>query len=497
MRKTTLSIADRRWTAGSYVAAGFALFMIAVKLGISLIGLSRPTDGWLTAGGLRSYPPEIRFLWSYFDEPSPIKSGDRLLKVYDQPLEQILEAGHAFLQVEAPDWPDGTLLKYEVLREGEQLTIDVPIRRASLWYLFTRSLFGQGQSLSNHVMTLTGLLFFIIGLGVFLVRPDSQAAHALLILGVGSLPIIRVNNSVPTFFYSNLPVSIPFDPWTLLINPSVMYLVLSFPYPKLPLRRYPRLSVLLLYLTFPLAFNLTYLLNLDSYRSYVEAAFRIYPVQIILLMLVTVISLVHSFITVRDPTGRTQLKWMVAGVCSFVFLGIGGWLISAYLFPETMQSGNWLTTAIGWLLLPVCLAVAITRYHLFDIDLIIRRTLVYTLLSGLLGGFYLGVVTVLQSLFASTSGQSSSFAIVLSTLAIAALFNPLRRRIQAFIDRRFYRQKYNAEQALSEFAAAARQETDLVELTRQVAGVVEQTVMPEQISLWLRPASFPIRARKE
>jgi hypothetical protein len=148
-------------------------------------------------------------------------------------------------------------------------------------------------------------------------------------------------------------------------------------------------------------------------------------------------------------------------------------------------------------MLPLSIAIAILRYRLWDIDVLIRRTLVYALVSGMLGMVYLGVVTVMQAVFASASQQSSTLGIVLSTLVIAAIFNPLRRRIQAFIDQRFYRQKYNAEQALSDFAVVARQETDLEELTRQVVGVVEQTVQPEQISLWLRPASFPTRVRKE
>jgi hypothetical protein len=148
-------------------------------------------------------------------------------------------------------------------------------------------------------------------------------------------------------------------------------------------------------------------------------------------------------------------------------------------------------------MLPLSIAVAILRYRLWDIDVLIRRTLVYALVSGMLGMVYLGVVTILQAVFESASQQSSTLGIVLSTLVIAAIFNPLRLRIQNGVDRRFYRQKYNAEQALSVFAAAARQETNLVELTRQVVGVVEQTVQPEQISLWLRPASFSTRDRKE
>jgi hypothetical protein len=113
---------------------------------------------------------------------------------------------------------------------------------------------------------------------------------------------------------------------------------------------------------------------------------------------------------------------------------------------------------------------------------------VYGLLTLLLGVVYLGGVTVLQSLFTAASGQTSTLSIVLSTLTIAALFSPLRRRIQDFVDRRFYRQKYNAEQALAEFANLARQETDLDELVHQLAAVVQVNIQPEHTTVWLRPS---------
>jgi hypothetical protein len=291
-------------------------------------------------------------------------------------------------------------------------------------------------------MLVTGLFFFAIGLIVFLLRPSNRAAHALLFLGVGFFPWLA-NGSIPTSFYP-IPhaVSIPFDLWTFIINPSLMYLVLSFPYPKAPLRRYPRLSVLLIYLSWPVAFNLAYLLNLDNWRGYQEIAFTIYPVQIILMMLVTLVAMIHTAITVRDPVGRSQLKWMLVGIGSFVFIGIGGWLVSAYLFPETMDSGNWLITTIGWFLLPVCLAIAITRYRLFDIDLIIRRTLIYGALSTTLALVYFGRGGILQGLLVILTGESrSEIVTVVTTLMIAALFSPLRRRIQHDIDRRFYRKR--------------------------------------------------------
>jgi hypothetical protein len=148
-----------------------------------------------------------------------------------------------------------------------------------------------------------------------------------------------------------------------------------------------------------------------------------------------------------------------------------------------------------WLPVYFGLAIAITRYRLFDLDILIRRTLVYSLLSGLLGLVYFGGVALFQAILTAdrglltageaVSGQPSAVVIVITTLAIAALFNPLRRRIQDFIDRRFYRRKYDAEKALAEFAAAARSEMDLQLLSSKLVDVVQQTVQPESARLWL------------
>jgi hypothetical protein len=135
---------------------------------------------------------------------------------------------------------------------------------------------------------------------------------------------------------------------------------------------------------------------------------------------------------------------------------------------------------------PLSIGAAILRYRLYDIDLIIRRTLVYTTLTGMLALVYFGSVVVLQALFTGLMGQQSTVAIVLSTLGIAALFTPLRSRLQGFIDRRFYRRKYDAEQVLAAFAQQAQQETDLEALITHVADIVQHTMQPEHTSLWLR-----------
>jgi hypothetical protein len=134
----------------------------------------------------------------------------------------------------------------------------------------------------------------------------------------------------------------------------------------------------------------------------------------------------------------------------------------------------------------VAVGIAILRYRLYDIDLIINRTLVYGSLTIALVALYVGSVISLQYAFRSLAGGGSQLAVVVSTLVIAALFAPLRRRVQDFIDRRFYRRKYDAQRTLSDFSTKLREETDLETLNAEVLSVIRETMQPEHISLWLR-----------
>ena len=177
---------------------------------------------------------------------------------------------------------------------------------------------------------------------------------------------------------------------------------------------------------------------------------------------------------------REQIKWLF-----YVF----GVFLVAYLPGFFVSNLGWFGSVlnISFLTIPLAIGVSILRYRLWDIDILIHKTLIYSTLTILLAVVFFGSVVLLQQIFSTIVGtENSSIVVVLSTLLIAALFTPLRRRIQAAINRRFYRQKYDAEQAVASFSSATRSEVDQLALTDRLVDVVAETVQPESISLWLR-----------
>ena len=209
---------------------------------------------------------------------------------------------------------------------------------------------------------------------------------------------------------------------------------------------------------------------------------------LLLLLLISILSLLLRWRR-ADALVRQQLKWVVsAGVLLGATLFLGDLVVEQIWQDPTVRIivGRWLVS-LGFAALAAAIFIAILRYRLFDIDLIIRKTLQYTAVTGVLLLVYFGAVVVLQQVFAGTFGWDSTPVVVLSTLLIAALFNTIRRRVQDAIDRRFFRRKYDAEKVLQQFAATARDETDLDALMAELLRVIQDTMQPASLSIWLQP----------
>ena len=295
--------------------------------------------------------------------------------------------------------------------------------------------------------------------------------------------------------------------WILMFG-LIVYLLLLFPTGRLPSRRWRLFAWLSAALTLVAAILVA--ISPDAVLDVlgasgngrltlpnpigVEALPNLYrPVQasVLALGLVAAASVVISRRNARGVE-RQQIKWLLyAGAIWFV-----GNILRTLVFPLLVEArwGVWvgyLLVGVGGLGGPIAIGIAILRYRLYDIDLLINRTLVYGTLTATLIALYFGGIVLLQRVFVLLTGQQSTLAVVASTLVIAALFNPLRRRIQSFVDRRFYRSKYDAAKTLEAFSARLRDETDLEALNNDLVGVVRETMQPAHVSLWLRSERAP------
>jgi hypothetical protein len=359
--------------------------------------------------------------------------------------------------------------------------------------------FADGFQIHPDIFVPFALGYIIIG-GLIAARHPKNAIGWLLL---GGLLIISANDSLRWYVNMGLqvqPGSLPaadvFAAMTdvaEIIGIALIYLFpfLLFPNGRLMSRRWLPilwLAGVSLFLLFLEIFRPGPLVNfpewdnplgIEQMAGYFEISNTLSDILFAALFLICPVLLILRY---RSATiiERQQIKWF-AFAASVVSVG----LFIAMIFEQAtplVEIAFWIFINSTLLL---AMAVAILRYNLWDIDLIIRRTLQYTLLTGLLLLVYFGTIFVLQSLFAGVTGQRSQIVVVISTLTIAALFNPLRLRVQDFIDRRFYRQKYDAEQALAQFAAAARNEVDMDKLTASLLGVVAEAIHPESISLWI------------
>jgi hypothetical protein len=281
--------------------------------------------------------------------------------------------------------------------------------------------------------------------------------------------------------------------WYLLLSLAVIYLPLLFPDGRLLSRRWLPVAVLpsIGTLSIVVLGALVDTLYVEGAHHGIDNPIGIeglpYPEKLAVFGLLNgllIAGLVGAAVSVvvrfRRSRGieRQQMKWFVYAAALIVLAPAVDRLTDAV-------NGVWLSLVL--IATATAIGIAILRYRLYDIDIIINRALVYGPLSAMLALIYVGGVVGLQALFRTLTGQESTLAVVASTLAIAALFNPLRRRVQSLVDRRFYRRKYDARKTLEAFSVMLRDETDLDALNDELVGVVKETMQPAHASLWLRP----------
>jgi hypothetical protein len=472
---------ETHFNRGSWLALLAASLLILAVIGVNAYRFMLPTDGWM----LDSF--DGTFTTNLLGLPSGIQPGDKPVKIGSVPYEQLAFNGALFSPVVFPEnWHAGETVQYTLIRGDQTLSVDVPIGNWELEAAGHAILTWLKPFWIDNLIT---VLNFLIGAYVFIRRPGNLAAQVLFFFGIVGLAMnllfpLTLADSMDLFSVTAVAL-LGYYIWGILLFPTLFLLSLVFPRPKRPFSTHPRLTLAGLYLFEPL---ILLFFGRISASAGVFIGFGLVAVY----GLLTVISVIHTFILVRrDPVGRAQVLWVGLGVAILAAyqLGVNVLLLSTN-FMAAFESEPWWTDLIeglASLALPLTVAIAILRYRLFDIDVIIRRTLIYGGSTAMLALVFFGGVTVLQQVIGSLTGTADSpIAVVLTTLLIAALFNPLRWRVQDFIDRRFYRQKYDAGQVLTRFAATARDETDILALRAELLAVVQESMQPEKMSLWLK-----------
>jgi hypothetical protein len=387
-------------------------------------------------------------------------------------------------------------------------------------YFATRSVqppptWGTSGDSAVLIFVVPFLAFPIVGILIASRRPGNPIGW--ICLGAGIFWMLSILTGVyGVYGLVARPGAVPFPAafgsltewlWAPALGLLGIYLVLLFPDGSLPSRRWRPLawlSGMVIVLgsagialrpgRLPDLGGVRNPFGLEGYLWVVDAmstAVLLFP----LCLLASAISLVLRFLR-SSGEERGQIKW-IAFAASVVGVGFLSVIIGGFFIPSDAAGGArplWQrlledVVTLSFAGVPVAVGIAVLKYRLYDIDVIINRTLVYGSLTASLAAVYFGGVTATQTIFRALTGQEQQpqLAVVVSTLIIATLFNPLRRRIQSFIDRRFYRRKYDARKTLEAFSTKLRDETDLESLSGNLTSVVRETMQPAHVSLWLHP----------
>jgi len=345
------------------------------------------------------------------------------------------------------------------------------------------------NTLTTIFNVITSAIWYMVGFFIFWRRSDDWlallAAFVLVMFNVGPWS----NNDTSSVLALAYPaLTLPLSLISFLWDSSLGVFLLLFPAGRLV----PRWMGLILLLYLIQAF----LGNFPSPSSPFDANWQAWlglPIALVIYGAI-IYSQIYRYRRVSMPAQRQQTKWVILGITVAIGI-IFGILAITFLIPSSTTSPfvGFIVTFIIWpaalLLIPISIGFSILRYRLYDIDLLINRTLVYGTLTVLLALVYFGLIFSMQYLLRGIISQNNDVAIVISTLTIAALFQPLRHRIQAIIDRRFYRRKYDAAKIVERFSATLRNEVDLNQLSDHLLNVVQETMQPAHVSLWLRKSS--------
>jgi hypothetical protein len=392
----------------------------------------------------------------------------------------------------------------------------------SVLYVLARSAQSPGEwvtigTVSEMLTFVPYLAFPIIGALVASRRPENPIGWICLASGLLFM-LLAVTDSYSIYGTAS-PGSVPFPVavgtignqwlWVSTVGLLGIFLILLFPDGKLPSKRWRPLvwlsgvMIVLLSITEGLApgplenqGGVRNPFGLEELPWLVTVSYIVLPL-LPLCILASAVSMVLRFRRSRGEV-RQQIKWFTfvvffAGLMYFIVM-ISQVVLALGSDDNLPQTPLWVEllfslAALGFAAVPISIGFAVLKYRLYDIDVVINLTLVYGSLTAALVAIYLGGVATTQAILRALTDQTEQpqLAIVVSTLVIAALFNPLRRRIQSFIDRRFYRRKYDARKTLEAFSARLRDETDLETLNNELAGVIRETMQPAHVSLWLRP----------
>jgi hypothetical protein len=367
----------------------------------------------------------------------------------------------------------------------------------------------QGSVPPPWIAYLVGPVFALVGALILARQPGNRVGWLLMLPGASAFvlvdayfrPLIDGVASLPPTLTPGLWLALWYSNWnwTLLIFP-LMWLMLLFPTGR-PIGRRWRWLVwvgigLMLFLLLGATFttpmrpgsgdtNWSYPnpIGIFEYNAVQESAIlafftAVMPVWVVLCLMALAVRFRRA-----GQVERQQMKWLFFATVVFVAAYIPVFLVADFGNARNVFNYLWM---IAMPLISVSIGIAILRYRLFDIDVIIRKTLAYAALSGLLALVYFGSVVLLQNIVGRAADEQSPLVIVVSTLLIAALFTPLRQRVQAFIDRRFYRQKYDAQQILAQFAQTARDEVEMDVLQGELLRVVQETLQPQSLSVWIK-----------